>query len=564
VSESNSDRITAKLITPNLPGFIHHITLLWRLRMVMAKNAGNQWGQYGRIFSIVLVSIPSLLLGGFTFWFMSHPSISAELVVSQFYLNILCFVTAMIWMLWPVLSAGVEDGSERDRYLQFPISEIRLLSASIISGVFKPVGFFMFTPLIGASIGYLKGQNATDYGSALLLLLAFIAMCATWSQAGVYLLRDILRAKSNGRALALTLLVFIAIGMLLPQVDISWLYKQSGGVGGGSGIKLEEFANIANAFAKIPPGYLGEGLLALVEHRTNGVVLECVAMFSLALLGLLNAKYRLQRSNYKSASYQSLQQHSWLMFNGRGGVNRALAQRELFELWRNPRFRLLAIVPFFLIVALRLVSAGELMTHFLDNISQLWLMAGVGIYAAALILLTFTHNTFAYDGRGLLNLMGAPITPKQILLAKAKVHSMMSLCLGFAACLFYWWYVMVDVSVDWLFVALLGVFVLVPVVASFGLWVSVHYPIKFDASLNRRERQPLLVSLAGFSGVVLGALPIVVAARMLQYGIDINLVVSVLVGCAMVAWLAHWRAIHYVSQAFSRREDQVLSAITRV
>ncbi len=549
---------------PKLPGFIHHIALLWRLRMVMTRNGVNQWGQYGRAFSIVLVSIPSLLLGGFTFWFMSHPSISSELVVSQFYLNVLCFVTAMLWILWPVLSAGVEDGSERDRYLQFPISETRLLSASIISGVLKPVGFLMFAPLIGASIGYLQGQGATAYGAAFLLLLAFITMCATWSQAGVYLLRDILRAKSNGRALTLTLLVFIAIGMLLPQVDISWLYKQSGGVGVNVDIELEEFANIANAFSKIPPGYLGEGLYALVEDRTNGFILECVAMFSLALLGILNAKYRLQRSNYKSASYQSLQQHQWLIFSGRGGVNKVLAQRELFELWRNPRFRLLAIVPFFLIIVLRLVSADELMFHFFDNISQLWLMAGVGIYAAALILLTFTHNAFAYDGRGLLNLMSAPITPKQILLAKAKVHSMMSLCLGFAACIFYWQYVSVDVSVDWFFVALAGVFVLVPVVTSFGLWVSVHYPIKFDASLNRRERQPLLVSLASFSGVLLGALPLVVSAKMLQSGIHINLVFFVLVGCAMVAWLAHWWTIDYVSQAFSRREDQVLSAITRV
>ena len=123
---------------PKLPDFIHHISLLWRLRMVMTRNGVNPLGQYGRAFSIVLISIPSLLLGGFTFWFMSHPSISSELVVSQFYLNVLCFVTAMLWILWPVLSAGVEDGSERDRYLQFPISEIRLLSALLFRVYLSP------------------------------------------------------------------------------------------------------------------------------------------------------------------------------------------------------------------------------------------------------------------------------------------------------------------------------------------------------------------------------------------------------------------------------------------
>ncbi len=187
-----------------LPGFFHHIALLWRLRITMSNNSVNRWGRYGHIISGLLVAVFSVSLAGVCYWFMTHPSVSLELAVSQFYLNLLCFVTALLWILWPVLSAGVEDGSERDRYLQFPISESRLLSASIVSGVLKPVGFLMFAPLIGASFGYLKGQGALFNGWALVLIFGFIAMCATWSQAGVYLLRDLLRAKGNGKALTLT------------------------------------------------------------------------------------------------------------------------------------------------------------------------------------------------------------------------------------------------------------------------------------------------------------------------------------------------------------------------
>lgn len=549
---------------PRLPGFISHIVLLWRLRMSMSNNTATSGSRFGKWISTLIVFLPTMTLGGFAFWFMSHPSVAQEQAVTQFYLNLLCFVTAMLWILWPVLSAGVEDGSERDRYHQFPISEFRLLSAAIISGVLKPVGLFMFSPLIGATLGTMQGQSLQAFAWSFALLLAFIAMCATWSQAGVYWLRDILRSKSNGQALTLTLLVFILLGMLMPQVDISWLYKQGGGLGVDSSEELERFANIANAFSKVPPGYLGEGLLALKEARFDNMLLELFGLCALAFLGLLQAKYRLQGSNYKSASTKAIQENRGLLFTSKGSADRALLKRELFELWRNPRFRLLAVVPFFLIVVLHLVSANQLIFHFFGDLSRLWLLAGVGFYAAVLILLTFTHNTFAYDGRGLLNLINAPITPKQILSAKARIHRGVSLLLGCLASLFYGQYVLDGVALDWLLIAFLGVAMIVPVVTTIGLWVSVYYPVKFDASLNRKERQPLLVSLAGFAGCVIGALPfILLNMSVLKQG-QFQTAILILSSCGLVAWVAHVLMLRVISNAYDRRQSIILSAITRV
>lgn len=532
--------------------------------MVMGRNSRSNLGQYGRLFTGITVFLPSLLLAGLTFWFISHPSVSLERVVSQFYLNLLCFVTAMLWILWPVLSAGVEDGSERDRYLAFPISESRLLIAAIITGLLRPIGFYMFAPLVGASIGYAYSQGDVSIGWTLLLIIAFIAMCATWSQVGVYWLRDLLRAKRNGQALTLALLVVILVGMLLPQVDISWLYEQGGGLGLNDDTELEQFANLAVAFAQLPPGYLGEGMQALAEDRIPGALLELTGMSVLAILGLLSAKYRLMRSQDRRFLYQALQNHPWELFSGRGSVTFVLAKREIFELWRNPRVRLMAIVPFFLIVVLHLVSANELILHFFGANSPVWLMAGVGLYAAALILLTFTHNTFAYDGRGLLILLNAPVTPLQILKAKAGVHCLVSLTLGILASLFYWQYVVPDIAVaKWLF-SLLGTFMLVPVSVTVGLWVSIIFPVKFDATLNRRERQPLLVSMLGFGGCLLATVPFIFITRWQNEFGDFGLAFAgLLVGVAVV-WSLHLWLLPRIAGAFAQRQAEILSAITRV
>ncbi|PIE40920.1 MAG: hypothetical protein CSA49_06015 [Gammaproteobacteria bacterium] len=191
-------------------------------------------------------------------------------------------------------------------------------------------------------------------------------------------------------------------------------------------------------------------------------------------------------------------------------------------------------------------------------------MAGFGNYAAALILLTFTHNTFAYDGRGLLNLMNAPITPEQLIRAKARVHQLVSLGAGVLASLFCWLYVAPSASAGWVCVAIMGVLVVVPIVTTVGLWVSVQYPIKFDASLNRRERQPLLVSIAGFAGVLLGSIPLLIAVRFIQAGGALDSALLTLIVAALLVWFIHCKMLVRISLAFSRRQSEVLSAITRV
>ena len=548
---------------PALPWFFRHIVLLWQMRMAMTHNRVSGAGRFAGLVTALLVCLPTLALGGFFYWFMTHPSVAEEIIVSQFYLNLMCFVTAMLWILWPILSAGVEDGSEKDRYQALPISDTRLLVSAIISGLLRPVGFFMFAPLVGACFGYGVAQGIDSLWWIVLLLLAFIAMCATWSQLGVYWLRDLLRTKGNGESLTLALLLLVLAGMLLPPVDVGWLYEQGGGLGLQSELELSQFANVALAFSKIPSGYLGEALMALAENRPAGALLELTGLLVLALLGLWGSRNRLKGSHHREAATEAIRDQRWDIFSGAGSVHALLARREVFELWRNPRVRLLVMVPLVLIIVLHLISANELIIHFFGNVSQLWLMAGIGLYASALMLLTFNHNTFAYDGRGLLLLMGAPVTPLQIIRSKAGVHQVFTLLLGIGVSLFYWRFVVPELSVWWWLLAASAVPVLVPVSVTTGLWLSVLYPVKLDASLNRRERQPMVVSVVGFGSCLLGALPFVLGVRWIGQGGDLFIVLILLWTAALILFWLQQKLLTRVAAAFSQREALILSAITR-
>lgn len=549
---------------PPLPWFARHVVLLWKMRMAMAQNRVRGAGRWLQSLAAVMAYLPGIALGTLAYWFMTHPAVTGEMAVSQFYLNLLCFVTAMLWVLWPILSAGVEDGSEKDRYQALPISETRLLAAAVISGLFRPVGCFMFGPLIGASAGYAVSHAPGSLLWTVILLLAFIAMCATWSQLGIYWLRDLLRTRNNGESLTLALLLLVLTGLVLPPVDVGWLYEQGGGLGAQGALQLEQFANVALAFSKVPPGYLGEALLALAEGRPSRTLLELSGMLILAMLGLVGARNRLIGSHQREAATEAIQEHRWNIFAGNGSVNNLLVRREAFELWRNPRVRLLLTVPLVLIIVLHLVSANELIFHFFGSISQLWLMGGVGLYGAALLLLTFTHNTFAYDGRGLLLLTGAPVTPLQIMASKARVHGMLSLVFGILVSLFYWRFVVPELSVVWWLLCAASILVLVPLVVSIGLFVSVIFPVKFDASLNRRERQPFLVSLLGFGGCLIGATPFILTSQWVALGGNVFLSLLLLSGCALLAWLLHYWSLPVIAAEFSRRQALILSAITRV
>jgi hypothetical protein len=58
------------------------------------------------------------------------------------------------------------------------------------------------------------------------------------------------------------------------------------------------------------------------------------------------------------------------------------------------------------------------------------------------------------------------------------------------------------------FLVSLGVSLVIPLTLILGLFLSIYFPVSTDANLNRRSRQSLAVSLAGFLGNLVGTSPL--------------------------------------------------------
>lgn len=558
--------MTARPHRPNrpiLPGAFHHLSLLWRTnRLIARQRLGTTQARLQRILAM-LALVPALALGCLSFWFMTHPTITAALAISQFYLNLLCFITAMLWITWPVMSAGVEDASDSQRFQAYPLSIRRLLVASTLTGLLRPVSLFMFAPLLGAVAGYCASHVGRHGWLALLLTLSFIALCAGWSQAALYWVRDVLRSKRNGQALGALLIGLVVLGVALPPVDISWLYEvRSNATSGGIGLDLEQYTNIAYAFSRVPAGYLGEGLRALQDQRPLAALTDAFAMLVLAALGLFTTQILLTHASQGKASYSQESPSTQRMFLWAQTPLTALTLRELLALWRNPRARLLCAVPFVLMVLLRLFSAHAMFVHFWGDTIDHWLMAVLATYAVTLIATTFAHNSFGDDGQGLLQLLAAPVSPRQILQAKAYAQAGAMTLIGIGVSVFFTLYIR-HVAPEQFLLVMMGTLVTVALTLVPALFLSIHFPANTDPRLNRRARQPLAIASIGLLTSLLAAAPLFVALKLWQQGLA-PLVISSGLGMTLCAILwVNQRLLPMLARQFDKHREVLLARIGR-
>jgi ABC-2 type transport system permease protein len=550
-------------MTPPLPGFFDHLFLLWRMRLSAAANGSGGRGKSALRPALVHLPalLPGLLLAVGAHALMVHPAVAGSEDVSRFFLGLLCFVAALVWAAWPVLSAGVDDHSEVSRYVAFPISRPRLLVASTLAGLLEPIAFIVYAPVVGAAIGYARVAGLSWPLLAVPLFLAFVLMCATWSRVGLHLVLGVLRSKRSAEAIGGFLGLMLVAGILLPPVDTSWMYGEGGGFGA---IETDVLANAALAFARVPPGYLAEGLRHLAEGRPALVLLELGGLLFFALLGLLVADTILARAWRGAGRAPPVPpaRHGFEPFAAPKGMFSVLVRREVLDLWRNPRARLLAGVPFILAVLLRLLSGRDLFAHLLGPVADAWLMAGLALYGAILVLSTFAQNAFAYDGHGLRLVMSAPVPPALILQAKNLVHGLSATALGVVLCLFHRLY-LGGGDVFGLLVALFCVATVVPVGLSAGNFLSLVFPVKFHASLQRRDKPPLASAILGLGAAGIGAASLPAAMRVAL--VDGPGVRSVMVAlcCAGAAWAVYAFSLPRALAVFHRRREAVLAAVTR-
>jgi ABC-2 type transport system permease protein len=544
------------------PGFFRHLWLLWGLRLDIGLNHGPGKSRFMAVAAFLLSSAPAWGLGVTFYGLMRLRTIAESDVWPFFILNLLCFVTSAVWVTWPLMSAGVDDHSELSRYAPFPISPFRLLIASTVASLFEPRALVFYAPLTGAALGFASVHPVRVQWFAVLLYVLFALLNAAWSRVGLHLVLNVLREKHSAQLIGGGFVVFLVGASLIPPIDTSWLTAV--GEGGVEKLDMALIVDATIALGRVPSGFFGDALLELTYGYRRNALADGVGMVFFALLGLGLAYALLLRfhRNVGRAGPSVKESGDKDPFARTRSTYTTLLAREALDLWRNPRARLLASVPFVLAILLKLTSGRALFEYLLGASADAWLMGGLCIYGAVVMASTFSQNTFAYDGHGLAMLIAAPVELGDVLRAKNVVQGTAAGGMALLVGLFYRVYFGKGSALDFL-CAMAAVMAVVPVLLAAGNFLSLYFPVKFHASLKRRDKLPLTASMLGIVAASVGCAPFVWALRFAGKSGPTGQTLAMLALCATVNVLMYRALLPLALRLLGQRREIVLRAVTR-
>ncbi|MCE9669437.1 hypothetical protein LY474_16625 [Myxococcus stipitatus] len=547
---------------PAVPGFFRHLWLLWGLRFDIGLNRGPGKSRLLAVGAFLASSAPGVFFGLFFYALMRLGPIAQSDVWPYFILNLLCFVTFSVWVTWPLLSAGVDDHSELSRYAAFPISPFRLLIASTVASLFEPRALVFYAPLTGAALGFASVNPLWSPWIAVVLYVMFALLCAAWSRVALYAVINVLREKHSAEIMGGGLVLFLVAASFIPPIDTSWLTAV--GEAGMGALDMTLIINAAVALGRVPPGFFGDGLGQLAWYRPRVAMAEALGLAFFAAMGMAVAYALLMRFHRQAgrAGPQMKDSGDRDPFARTRTRFATLVLRESLDLWRNPRARLLASVPFILAILLKLLSGRDLFVFLLGGSADAWLMGGLCIYGAVVIASTFSQNTFAYDGQGFAAFLAAPLDLADVLRAKNQVQACAALGMAVLVALFYRVYFGFGTLVD-VACALAAVLGVVPMLLAAGNFLSLYFPVKFHASLKRRDKVPLTASMLGILAASAGCMPFGWALRLAGKDGPTWTTVTLVTASAALNLLLYRLVLPLALRVLERRKEVVLRAVTR-
>jgi ABC-2 type transport system permease protein len=546
---------------PPPPGFVRHLLTLWSLRLTIGLNqAGGRRGAL-TVVGYLASSAPAVLLGLSFYRLLRWELVAGSELWTRFFLNLLCFVTAAVWTAWPLMSVGVDDHAELSRFAAFPISAWRLLVASTLASLLEPRALVFFAPLIGAAVGMLAERAPGAWPAAVALFLLFALMCAAWSRVALHVVLNVLRQRRSAELIGGSFLVFLFAASFIPPIDTSWLTAAGGDLGA---VDEALIANAAVALGRVPPGLFGQGLVWLTRGAWGGYLSAAAGLAGFGAVGLAIAYRLLLRFHAEAgrAGPRPVARPGSNAFAKTQGRLHSLILRDALDLWRNPRARLLAAVPFVLAVLLKVSSARDLVVFARGESADAWLMGALALYAVAVMGSTFAQNAFGYDGQGMAVFLAAPMGLGEVLRARNLVHGAAALGLGLSVSAFYVPYF--GAPVGWsLGVSLAAVLALTPVLLCAGNFISVRFPVKFHASLKRRDKLPLVASMLGVAAATVGLWPWLWVLRHSGRAAPGAGEAAAVAAYAVVAWAGYALLLPRAVRALERRREFILQAVAR-
>ncbi len=470
--------------------------------------------------SLVATGIASGLGLGAWWVFARVPAVAANPIWMAFALGLFTFLIGLFWVIWPVIAAQVDEAYEMGRFFRYPVRPTRLYALQTLAGLVEPSVLFFYPILAGALIGLADSLRA-PWPAAVGLTICFVFMCVATGRALLNLMLNVMTSRRSGEVLFAGLLIFLGLSALIPPVDASWLFARLGDFG-GSPEDLSLLANTAKALGATPPGLLGRGLAAAAAGRAQAafgagaLMLACAGVAWLFGLWLLKRFYRGGRGLRLFPSLTARRanrvrvRRGWKL-PGLSGPVSAVFEREVRTLVGNPKGRMLFAVPFFLLIILKVVGAGQLFAYLWGDVWAAMLWTLLGAYVLSVLGGQLFANGFGYDGQAVRWIYWSPAPARAWLLGRNLAQGLFAgvQFLGLGAVLF----ALIPGATAELWLLPMSAFPLgLLVLLAVGNLVSIRHARHFHFSLARRDRPAataflwILVGLACCSLVVVACL----------------------------------------------------------
>lgn len=490
--------------TPVPPAAWRQMLLLWKLRAMLARGAlGRGGASLPALAGLVTLAVASVLTCRGAWLLFTHESVTSDPPLTMFLLLLVGFLTSTLWAMWPVVTATVDDAAEIARFASFPIAPERLFIASLVASLVEPRALPLWGALAGSSAAMVSQGAAWPVAVAATVGLALCS--AAWGRAGLHALLDVLRSRRSAEAMGAGLLLLLFAAAFVPPPDLSWL---RGLTGGAPQVDSRLLAGATFLFTLVPTGGWAWALHNSAANAPLGAIAFIVSLGMATVLGtavawLLLARFHrhagraLPRAGSPASSARAF---------GTTSVFLVLVEREIRDVLLNPRVRVMAALPFFLTILLKLVGARALAEVALGSQADAWLMGGVAAYGALVLGGGLSQNAFGYDGHGATLLLAAPVPPSLLLRAKNVVHAGCAVLLSLTLVAFYtlligrpagWAIVAACAAAPWQALWLVSV----------GNVLSVLLPVRFSPSLKKRDRPPPASVATGLVAAAIAVMP---------------------------------------------------------
>jgi ABC-2 type transport system permease protein len=92
-------------------GWVEQLSLLWGMRALVVTNRGKGAGPLSTLIGTLGLAASGGGVSIGVYKLFAHPAVAGAPLLELFLFQLLGFLVAVMWIMWPIVTAGVDDSA---------------------------------------------------------------------------------------------------------------------------------------------------------------------------------------------------------------------------------------------------------------------------------------------------------------------------------------------------------------------------------------------------------------------------------------------------------------------